>query len=147
LGHPAKDGQSVYLDLSYESAGTVQLLSILGPIFRALEEGTVVVIDEFGSRLHTRASEIILSLFNDKATNPKAAQLIAATHDTNLLNAEGLRRDQVWFTEKDRAGATHLYPLSDYFVRKGDNLEKGYLQGRFGAVPFAGSAAKLLKAI
>jgi AAA15 family ATPase/GTPase len=67
------------------------------------------------------------------------------THDTNLLNAPGLRRDQIWFTEKDAAGATHLYPLTDIETRKGDNLEKGYLQGRFGAIPFAGSAADLLK--
>ncbi len=96
--------------------------------------------------MHTRASEIILSLFNDKATNPKGAQLIVTTHDTNLLNATGLRRDQVWFTEKDHGGATHLYPLTDFETRKGDNLEKGYLQGRFGAIPFAGSFSTHLKA-
>ena len=147
LGHPAKDGRNVYFDLADESDGTVQLLGVLDSVFWGLEHGQVVIIDEFGSRLHTRASEIILSLFNNKETNPKGAQLIVATHDTNLLNAEGLRRDQVWFTEKDQAGATHLYPLTDYFIRKGDNLEKGYLQGRFGAIPFAGSAANLLRAV
>jgi AAA15 family ATPase/GTPase len=147
LGHQATDGQTVYLNMEDESAGTVQLLSILGPIFRALDEGRVVVLDEFGSRLHTRAAEIILSLFNNKETNPKGAQLIVATHDTNLLNAKGLRRDQVWFTEKDDSGATHLYPLTDIETRKGDNLEKGYLQGRYGAIPFAGSLANLVKAV
>lgn len=146
LGHQTTDGKTVFFDLEDESAGTVQLLYILGPIFRALDEGRVVVIDEFGSRLHTRASEIILSLFNNKETNPKGAQLIVATHDTNLLNAKGLRRDQVWFTEKDETGATHLYPLTDIETRKGDKLEKGYLQGRYGAIPFAGSLAKFLKA-
>lgn len=146
LGHQTTDGKTVFLDLEDESAGTVQLLYILGPIFRALGEGRVVVIDEFGSRLHTRASEIILSLFNNKETNPKGAQLIVATHDTNLLNAKGLRRDQVWFTEKDETGATHLYPLTDIETRKGDKLEKGYLQGRYGAIPFAGSIANLVKA-
>ena len=147
LGHRAKDGRNVYFDFEDESDGTVQLIAVLDSVFWTLEHGQIIVIDEFGSRLHTRASEIILSLFNDKETNPKGAQLIVATHDTNLLNAEGLRRDQVWFTEKDRAGATHLFPLTDYFTRKDDDLEKGYLQGRFGAVPFAGSAANLLKAI
>ncbi len=145
LGHQTADGAPVFFDLEDESAGTVQLLSILGPVFRALDEGRVVVIDEFASRLHTRAAEIILSLFNSKQTNPKGAQLIVATHDTNLLNAKGLRRDQVWFTEKDEGGATHLYPLTDIETRKGDNLEKGYLQGRYGAIPFAGPLADFVK--
>ncbi len=145
LGHQTTDGQTVFLDMRDESAGTVQLLHILGPIFRALDSGLIAVVDEFGSRLHTRASEIILGLFASKETNPKGAQLIVATHDTNLLNARGLRRDQVWFTEKDKAGATHLYPLTDIETRKDDNLEKGYLQGRYGAIPFAGSIANLMK--
>jgi|SRR5580693_6769523 AAA15 family ATPase/GTPase len=60
------------------------------------------------------------------------------THDTNLLRSPFLRRDEVWFTEKDAEGATHLYPLTDFRTRKGDNLERGYLQGRYGAIPFAG---------
>lgn len=145
LGHQAADGVPVFFDLEDESAGTVQLLSILGPIFRALDEGRAVVVDEFGSRLHTRAAEILLSLFNNKETNAKGAQLIVATHDTNLLDAPGLRRDQVWFTEKDERGATHLYPLTDIETRKGDNLEKGYLQGRYGAIPFAGPLVHIVK--
>lgn len=145
FGHQTTDGQTVFLDMSDESAGTVQLLQILGPIFRALDSGQIAVIDEFGSRLHTRTSEIILGLFASKETNSKGAQLIVATHDTNLLNAAKLRRDQVWFTEKDKAGATHLYPLTDIVTRKDDNLEKGYLQGRYGAIPFAGSRSDLTK--
>jgi hypothetical protein len=145
FGHRATNGQATFLDLKDESAGTVQFLSILGPMFRALDHGSIVIIDEFGSRLHTRASEVILALFASNETNPKGAQLIVTTHDTNLLNAPSLRRDQVWFTEKDETGATHLYPLTDIETRKGDNLEKGYLQGRFGAIPFAGAAADLLK--
>jgi AAA15 family ATPase/GTPase len=107
----------------------------------------LVVLDEFGSRLHTRASELILALFNNKQTNPRGAQLIVTTHDTNLLNASGLRRDQVWFTEKDEEGATHLYPLTDIETRKGDNLERGYLQGRYGAIPFAGSISDFKKSL
>ncbi|WP_166144252.1 ATP/GTP-binding protein [Methylosinus sp. RM1] len=145
LGHRAINGTTVFLEIEDESSGTVQLLSILGPVFRALDKGHFIIIDEFGSRVHTRASELILSLFASKETNPKGAQLIVTTHDTNLLNAPALRRDQVWFTEKDETGATHLYPLTDIETRKGDNLEKGYLQGRYGAIPFAGAAADLLK--
>jgi AAA15 family ATPase/GTPase len=145
LGHRTAGGETVFLDIEDESAGTIALLSNLKAIFRALDEGHPIIIDEFGSRVHTRASELILSLFASKDTNPKGAQLIVTTHDTNLLNAPGLRRDQIWFTEKDAGGATHLYPLTDIETRKGDNLEKGYLQGRFGAIPFAGPAADLLK--
>ncbi|MBG0811842.1 ATP-binding protein [Methylosinus sp. H3A] len=145
LGHQTVDDQTVFLRMSDESAGTIQMLAILEAVFSALDAGHVIVIDEFGSCVHTRASELVLSLFSSKESNPNGAQLIVATHDTNLLNAAGLRRDQIWFTEKDETGATHLYPLSDIETRKGDNLEKGYLQGRFGAIPFAGAAADLLK--
>jgi len=95
--------------------------------------------------LHTLACEQVIALFQSPKTNPKGAQLIATTHDTNLLKSEMLRRDQVWFTEKDDEGATHLYPLTDIHTRKGDNIEKGYLQGRFGAVPFAGSVDDFIK--
>jgi AAA15 family ATPase/GTPase len=146
FAHKSKKGDLVWLNLNDESAGIRQLLSILLPALRVIENGGTVAIDEFGSRSHTRASEIIIALFNSKTTNPKGAQLIVATHDTNLLNTKGLRRDQIWFTEKDRSGATHLYPLTDFVVRIEDNLEAGYLQGRFGAIPFAGSAADILKA-
>jgi AAA15 family ATPase/GTPase len=134
------------MDISKESSGTIELLASLPNIIAALACGMPHAIDEFGSRLHTHAAEMILSLFNNKETNPKGAQLIVATHDTNLLSAKGLRRDQVWFTEKDGSGATHLYPLTDIETRKGDNLEKGYLQGRYGAIPFTGPLADFVKA-
>jgi AAA15 family ATPase/GTPase len=146
IGHKGANDKTIYFGLQDESAGTIQILLILSPIFRALREGHVMIIDEFGRRVHTRAAEIMLSLFNKRETNPNGAQLIVATHDTNLLNTRGLRRDQVWFTEKDRSGGTHLYPLTDFETRKDDNLEKGYLQGRFGAIPFAGSFENLLEA-
>jgi AAA15 family ATPase/GTPase len=116
---------------------------MLGTIYRALDKGTVIVIDELDASLHTQAGTAVLALVSSTALNPKGAQLITTTHDTNLLRSELLRRDQIWFTEKDEGGATHLYPLSDFTTRKGDNIEKGYLQGRFGAIPFAGSVAEL----
>ena len=110
-----------------------------------MDRGSVVIIDEIDSSLHTLAGEQIIKLFQSPKTNPKGAQLIATTHDTSLLKSETLRRDQVWFTEKDGEGVTHLYPLTDIHTRKGDNIEKGYLQGRFGAVPFAGSMDDFMK--
>jgi hypothetical protein len=84
----------------------------------------------------------ILRLFNDPKQNPHGAQLVFTTHDTNLLgNVLGeppLRRDQIWFTEKDQTGATQLYPLTDFHPLGEENHERGYLQGRYGAIPFLG---------
>ena len=85
--------------------------------------------------MHTKLSKRLLALFNNEKANKNCAQLIFTTHDTNLLCEECIRRDEVWFTEKDAGGATHAYPLTQYRVRKNDNLEKGYVQGRFGGVP------------
>ena len=118
-----------------ESAGTLRLLMVLSLVYRALDYGTPVLVDELDASLHTLASEAILQLFCSPATNPKGAQLIATTHDTNLLASRFLRRDHVWFTEKDAHGATLLFPLTEIRTRSGDNFEKGYLQGRYGAIP------------
>ncbi len=138
LEHQAADGNRISLALERESSGTRRLLVMLGPIFKALDGGGVVIIDELGANLHTQVCEAILALFCSKETNPLGAQLVATTHDTNLLRSELLRRDQIWFAEKDSDGATEIYPLTDFKTRKGDNIEKGYVQGRYGAVPFSG---------
>lgn len=137
LGHQALDGKTVYLNIVSESAGTQRLLILLTHAFRALDKGQVLFIDELDASLHTQACEEVLELFCSPETNPAGAQIVATTHDTNLLNSRLLRRDQVWFAEKDENGATGLYPLTDIRTRKGDNLEKGYLEGRFGATPTA----------
>ena len=105
-----------------------------------------MVIDEFGSRVHTRAAEIILSLFNKRETNPNGAQLIVATHDTNLLNTRGLRRDQVWFTEKDRSGGTHLYPLTDFERVKMTILRRDICRVALAQSPSLGLFENLLEA-
>lgn len=136
LAHQTRRGESVFLDLGLESAGTQRLLVMLNLAYRALDAGSPIAIDELDMSLHTLASAAVLQLFCSPTTNPNGAQLIATTHDTNLLGWPGLRRDQIWFTEKDEAGATLLYPLTDIKTRRTDNLEKGYLQGRYGAVPF-----------
>ena len=143
LAHRARDGSKVFLDLSLESAGTRRLLVVLGSAFRALDEGVPIFIDELNASLHTRAGEAVLELFCSAETNPKGAQLVATTHDTNLMNSSALRRDQLWFAIKDTSGATQLYPLTDIRTRRGDNFEKAYLQGRFGAVPFDSSGSAL----
>ena len=138
------NGEPVYLDMADESEGTRRLLRLLIPMFRALDTGAVMVVDELDASLHTHACEMLIELFSSPKTNPKGAQLIATTHDTNLLRSRHLRRDQIWLTEKDTEGATHLYPLTDFRTREGDNLERGYLQGRFGAIPFSGRIADIL---
>lgn len=147
LGHRAKGDKTVFLDLDLESAGTRRLLVLLSQVYHALDEGSLLIADELDASLHTQACEAILALFAQPNLNSKGAQLIVTTHDTNFLqNREILRRDQIWFTEKDREGATHLYPLTDIRTRQSDNLERGYMQGRYGAVPFTGRPSDLFAA-
>ncbi len=143
LVHAAHDGGAVDLPLKMESRGTRRLIIILWSAFKALDNGGILFIDELDASLHTLLAMKLIDLFSDRDLNKNGAQLIATTHDTNILCSEYLRRDQIWFTEKDSEGATHVYPLTDIRTRNTDNLEKGYLQGRFGAVPFLGSIKAL----
>ena len=145
LAHRGKGGGVVYLDLDLESAGTRRLLVILDQVFKALDRGLPIFIDELDVSLHTYASEAILRLFCSPTMNSNGAQLVATTHDTNLMTSDMLRRDQLWFAEKDIEGATEIYPLTDIRTRKGDNFELGYLQGRYGAVPSDDPIAALLE--
>jgi AAA15 family ATPase/GTPase len=131
--------------LEEESNGTQKLFQLALPVLLALREGSVLVVDELESSLHPSLAQEIVILFNNPSKNPNNAQLIFSTHDTNLLGTilgePVLRRDQVWLTEKDPEGGTVLYPLTDYKPRKSENLERGYLQGRYGAIPFLGKFA------
>jgi hypothetical protein len=129
---------------SQESMGTVAFLCLLEPVIRALNVGGVVCVDELDRSLHPLLAIELIRQFSDTKHNSASAQLIFNTHDTNLLSAGVLRRDQIWFTEKGQAGATHLYPLTDFKPRKQENLENGYLQGRYGAIPFL-NADRFLK--
>ncbi len=135
FAHRGRGGKQVYFDLDRESAGTRRLLIVLDLAFRALDQGVPLFIDELDASLHTHACEEVLRLFCSRENNPNGAQLVATTHDTNLMNSPVLRRDQLWFIQKDAEGATEFFPLTDIRTRKGDNIEKGYLQGRYGAVP------------
>lgn len=141
LQHAEGDDDS-WLDFEHESEGTKTLFRLAPSVFRVLESGGVLFVDELESSLHPLLGLAIVKLFNSPTSNPKNAQLLFTTHDTNLLgNTIGeppLRRDQIWFAEKDRVGASRIYPLTDYKPRQVENLERGYLQGRYGAVPFLG---------
>ena len=145
LAHTAKDGKDVFFDLDNESAGTRRLLTLLTAVYRALDNGTMLVVDEVDASLHTQACEAIIAMFSDPELNQTGAQLLVTTHDTNLMLSNALRRDEIWFTEKDEIGETHVFSLAEISIRQHDNVEKGYLQGRFGAVPFSGSVDALLR--
>jgi len=136
----AGDPAGVTLPFERESQGTRTWLALAGPLLIVLESGSVLCVDELDRSLHPHLALEVVRIFRDPVRNPKNAQLIFNTHDTallgNLLGGSGLRRDEVWFVEKDAAGATHLYPLTDFKPRRDENLERGYLQGRYGAIPF-----------
>jgi predicted ATPase len=134
-----------------ESAGTKRLFWLAAPILNSLSTGGVLIIDEFDARLHPNLVIELIKLFNNPTTNPKHAQLIFTTHNTNLLNAKLFRRDQIWFVEKSRQGASDLYSLVEYradgkIIRNDASFEKEYVAGRYGAVPFIGDLSALLGA-
>ena len=124
--------------LGDESMGTRNLLFLTGPVLEILDKGMVLVVDELGSSLHPLLVRRLVELFQNSRFNKKGAQLIFTSHDTSLLDQDLFRRDQIWFVEKDRDQASKLYPLSDFSPRKNEALERGYLMGRYGALPFLG---------
>ena len=134
------------LPLRHESAGTRRLLLMMGKILRALDKGSLLIIDELDTSLHTLVAEQIVELFANPEYNAKGAQIIATTHDSNFLACSHLRRDQIWLCEKDNIGVSRIFSLADFKLRQTDRFEKGYLEGRFGAIPFAGDLSALLEA-
>ena len=138
-------GETSFQFLSMESEGTIKYFSMAYPIIKALDNGSRLVIDEFDSKLHPVLTNRIISLFNSRETNPRNAQLIFTAHDTNILSSGLFRRDQIWFTQKDRFGATSLYSLSDYKVRSDAPFEKDYLSGKYGATPVIGNLESVLR--
>lgn len=126
-----------------ESSGTRKFFALTGPILETLKSGDTLVVDELDSRLHPNLVCKLVELFNSKQYNPHDAQLIFNTHDTNLLSSGDFRRDQIWFTEKDRYGAATLYSLADFKERQESNFEQNYIQGKYGAIPYLGDFDKL----
>ncbi|WP_242614295.1 AAA family ATPase [Actinomadura roseirufa] len=136
--HRGADGKAV-LSLGEQSTGTQSLFRLARPAFGALDRGVPFVVDELDSSLHPFLTAQLIKLFRDRENNPHGAQLIFTSHDVSLLGRiqgeEVLKRDHIWFTEKDESGATELFPVSDFKPRKDENRERRYLAGRYGAVP------------
>ena len=132
------DAEEKYtLNLQEESLGTIQMFELSPILYHVFQNGITFFVDEIDRSLHPILVRYIVSLFLDPEINVHNAQLIANTHDTNLLDLELLRRDEIWFTERDfRSGKTTMYPLTDFSPRKNENIEKAYILGRFGAIPF-----------
>lgn len=134
--HRVKGEDDVWFDGRFESAGTQKLLAYMGPLLDALDNGKLLVIDELDSSLHPMLMRFVLELVHNPSISRRGAQLLITTHDTSLLDLELVRRDQIWFVEKDEHQASKLFPLSDFSPRKNEALERGYLFGRYGAIPF-----------
>ena len=147
-------GQSIPLE-SIASRGTFKAFHVAGPMFEALGSGGVMMVDELDCRLHPILVRQIIRMFNSRASNPKNAQLIFNTHDTNLLNDKVynvekdryenlLRRDQVYFVERDGDYVSHIYSLIEFqkdgkVIRSDASFEKDYLNGLYGSIPYIGS--------
>lgn len=130
-------GEAVF-HISDESEGTQKLIALAGPLLLALQQGMTSILDELDARLHPRLTRAIVELYH-RDSNPKSAQLVATTHDTNLLDRRLLRRDQIWFFEKTRRGATKLYSLAEFDdIPEDARYERDYLLGKYGGVPNIG---------
>lgn len=133
-----RDGNSKFypLELADESDGTRKLMSLSPAIEAALANGGVLLVDELERELHPMLVSYIVAKFQSRNTNPYGAQLIFTTHNTELMNMELLRKDQLYFTDKSQTdGACELYSISDFATRTTENIRKGYLAGKYGAVP------------
>ena len=146
--HKTAEGGSWEMSLADESDGTQKMFCFAGPWMDTLANGNVMVIDELHDNLHPSLVEHLVNMFHDPELNQNGAQLLFTTHETAILSQNLFRRDQIWFCERDKAQATTLFPLSDFSVRKGsENVEKGYLSGRYGALPFLRQVATRFEAI
>ena len=136
MWHKDNSGNQVALDLKEESDGTQKLFAFIGPWLDSLEKGHVLLIDELHDNFHPLMVKFLVNLFHSKITNKSNAQLIFTTHETSILSQDVFRRDQIWFCEKKNK-ATQLYSLVEFKARKGvTDLEKAYLSGRYGALPY-----------
>ena len=132
--HESKKGKA-FFQIEEESTGTQRLFAFAAPLIDALANGGVLVIDELDGSLHPHITKFLVELFHRSSNGKEAAQLIFTTHDTSLLDAGIFRRDQIWFIEKGNDQASKIVPLSEFSPRKNEALERGYLSGRYGALP------------
>ncbi len=135
--HESGSGDPVSFELNAESDGTQRLMH-LAPALLMLRNGPArtFVLDEIDRRFHPHLSQFILKTALERGEQQTDGQFIFTTHDTNLLDLETLRQDEIWFVEKDRGGASHVYSLAEFKLQPGMELGNGYLNGRFGAIPF-----------
>ncbi len=138
LHEDLESGKKIKFEMEEESEGTKKLFSLVGYILMCLEEGKVLMVDEMSNSLHPIMAYRLIEMVNDSSINKGNGQLIFSTHDATQLDSKLLRRDQIWFTERRNDGATDLYPLSDLSPRKDEAFEKGYLKGKYGAIPCLG---------
>jgi uncharacterized protein len=136
LSHLSDDPKTpVGLDFDEESSGTQILFKTAGAWLNVIKNGEVMLFDEIDTNMHPRLLRFLIQKFHSNITNPKNAQLICSTHNTSLLELELFRRDQFWFIEKQRNGASKLYPLTDFSPRNDEVIERWYMRGRYGAQP------------
>ena len=149
LIHRGEDNKLKALPLDLESNGTRKMFHLFDFFMDALKNGMVLFIDELDAKLHPLLTRYIINLFHNNETNIDKGQLIYSTHDTVNLNKDTFRRDEIWFTEKNRDGVSEIYALSDYIleddedsknktskkVRNDATYNKDYLTGRYGAIP------------
>ncbi len=127
-----------------ESEGTKKIIEMSGPIFNTLLEGKTLIVDELDAKLHPLLTRNIVLLFMNPKKNNSGGQLVFATHDTNLLDLDVIRRDQIWFAEKDNVESTDIYSLVEFKdedgnkVRNDRDIKRDYIRGRYGAIPFIG---------
>ncbi len=133
--HKATDGSLIRFDIDEESSGTQVLFALAGPWLDVLIKGYTLVVDELHNSLHPLALRHLIEMFYDPEINKSGAQLVFTTHDTTVLSGGLLQKDQVWLLEKNRNGASHLYPLSDFDIRDSESFARGYLNGIFRGLP------------
>lgn len=139
--HKNDNGNDIPFDMNEESDGSLRLLDFIPMLIDLRLNESVYLIDEIDRSMHPMLSQKILEYYFNKLSSDRDNQLIFSTHESNLLNLELIRADEVWFVEKDREGVSHLYSLAEFKPR--EDIRKGYLQGRYGAIPFFASIKNL----
>jgi AAA15 family ATPase/GTPase len=144
VAHNNDKGNEIYWLMDEESFGTQRIFHLAFRILLVLDSGKLTIVDELGTNIHPNIVRSIIRMFQNSKTNPKNAQLIFTSHDNTLQRNNLLRRDQIWFTQKRPDHSTELYPLTDFHVRNDLAIDKAYLDGRFGAVPFLPSEEEII---
>ena len=139
--HNVNHDRSAELELEEESDGTQKMFALAAPWLDTLDNGHVIVFDELHDNLHPALVRFLVERFHDPEANARGAQLVFTTHDTSILNQDVFRRDQIWFCERGSRLETRVVPLTDFRPRRGvENLERSYLAGRYGALPYIRSS-------